>query len=161
MDPQAQVISIVDDDASLRRSLTNLLSSLGFEVGAFASAEAFLDPSQRESTGCVVLDLRMDGMSGLELLRHLVVTGSQVPVIVLTAHGDAVARQRALQAGAVAFFEGLSMVRPSSKPQKHRWMEAIPDVCVASQKVVAVQPTTTQAHNLRRAKVHVMCKCPR
>jgi FixJ family two-component response regulator len=103
--PQAQVISIVDDDASLRRSLTNLLSSLEFQVEAFASAEAFLQSPHPESTGCIVLDLQMNGMSGLDLLRYLSVTGSRTPVIVLTAHSDDMARQQSLQAGAVAFLE--------------------------------------------------------
>jgi FixJ family two-component response regulator len=99
----AQVISLVDDDASLRRSFRNLLMSVGFRVEAFASAEAFLASPQSERSACLVLDLRMPGMSGLELLRHLAATGSRVPTIVLTAHGDDAARQQSLEAGAVAF----------------------------------------------------------
>ena len=97
------VVCIVDDDASLRRSLRNLLMSVGFEVETFQSAEAFLESAHRQNTGCMVLDLRMTGMSGLELLRNLAATGSRIPVIVLTAHGDEDTRQRSLQAGAVAF----------------------------------------------------------
>jgi FixJ family two-component response regulator len=103
--PRAQVIAVVDDDASLRRSLKNLLTSVGFQVEAFGSAEAFLASPPPENTVCMVLDLRMDGMSGLELLRHLAATGSRVPVIVLTAHGDDAARQQCLEAGARAFFK--------------------------------------------------------
>jgi len=99
-----RVVCIVDDDASLRRSLRNLLTSVGFRVEAFPSAEAFLWSGHRPSTGCMVLDLRMEGMSGLELLKHLDATGSRIPVIVLTAHGDEDTRQRILRAGAVAFF---------------------------------------------------------
>jgi FixJ family two-component response regulator len=99
----AQVISLVDDDASLRRSFRNLLTSVGFHVEAFASAEAFLASPHRERTACLVADLRMPGMSGLELLRHLAATGARVPTIVLTAHGDDAARQQSLRAGAVAF----------------------------------------------------------
>jgi FixJ family two-component response regulator len=102
--PRAQMIAVVDDDESLRRSLKNLLTSVGFQVEAFGSAEAFL-ASPPPNTACMVLDLRMDGMSGLELLRHLAATGSRVPVIVLTAHGDDAARQQSLEAGALAFFE--------------------------------------------------------
>ena len=97
------IVSIVDDDASLRRSVGNLLTSAGFRVQAFASAEEFLASPQRANTGCLVLDLRMAGMSGLDLLKHLGTIGSRIPVVILTAHGDDDARQRALQAGAIAF----------------------------------------------------------
>jgi two-component system response regulator FixJ len=98
-----RVVSVVDDDASLRRSLRNLLTSVGFQVEMFASAEEFLSSSQRENSGCLVLDLRLGGMSGLDLLSHLAATGSRIPVVILTAHGDDEARQRSLEAGAVAF----------------------------------------------------------
>src|SRR3989442_255663 len=100
-----RVVSIVDDDGSLRRSLRNLLASVGFRVETFPSAEAFLESVHRENTGCIVLDLRMTGMSGLDLLRHLAATGSRMPVIILTAHGNDEARQRCLEAGALEFLE--------------------------------------------------------
>ena len=99
------VVSIVDDDASLRRSMRNLLRSVGFRVETFASAEEFLRSAERENTGCLVLDLRMTGMSGLDLLRHLAVERSRVAVVVLTALGDEETRHRSLQAGAVAFLK--------------------------------------------------------
>ena len=99
------VVSVVDDDESLRRSLRNLLRSVGFGVETFASAEEFLGSAQRENTGCLVLDLRMTGMSGLDLLRHLAVADSRIPAVVLTAHGDEETRRRSLQAGAVAFLD--------------------------------------------------------
>src|SRR3989441_12941205 len=99
------VYSVVVDDESLRRSLRNLLRSVGFGVETFASAEEFLRSAQRENTGCLVLDLRMTGMSGLDLLRHLAVTDSRIPAVILTAHGDAETRRRSLQAGAVAFLD--------------------------------------------------------
>jgi FixJ family two-component response regulator len=98
-----QIVSIVDDDESLRRSLRNLLGSVGFRVEAFASAEAFLQSIHQEQTGCLVLDLRMPGMNGFDLLRHLSVSGSRIPTVILTAHGDDETRQRSLQAGAAAF----------------------------------------------------------
>jgi FixJ family two-component response regulator len=97
------LVSIVDDDESLRRSVRNLLTSGGFPVETFGSAEDFLQSAHRRHTGCLVLDQRMPGLSGLELLKHLVATGSRIPVIILTAHNDDEARRRALQAGAVAF----------------------------------------------------------
>ena len=98
-------VVIIDDDASLRRSLSNLLASVGFHVETFLSAEAFLQSPHRERTGCLVLDLRMPGMSGLDLLKHLAATGSLVPTIVLTAHGNDEARRECLEAGAFAFLE--------------------------------------------------------
>jgi FixJ family two-component response regulator len=99
----SRIVSIVDDDESLRRSLGNLLGSVGFRVETFAFAEAFLESLHHEQTGCLVLDLRMPGMDGLELLRHLSGMGSRIPTVILTAHGDDEARQRSLQAGAIAF----------------------------------------------------------
>jgi len=100
-----RLVCIVDDDASLRRSLGNLLMSVGIPVRAFESAEAFLGSAHLEEVGCVVLDVRMAGMNGVELLRHLTASGSQVPVIMLTAHGDDETRRRSLEAGAAAFLE--------------------------------------------------------
>ena len=99
------VVSVVDDDASLRRSVRNLLRSVGFRVETFASAEEFLGSAQRENTRCVVLDLGLTGMSGLDLLRHLTVADSHIPVVILTAHGDEETRRRSLRAGAVAFLD--------------------------------------------------------
>jgi FixJ family two-component response regulator len=106
MDEQGeQIVSIVDDDASLRRSLRNLLTSVGLCVETFESAEVFLESSSRDNTGCLVLDVRMPGMGGLALLKRLVAAGSRIPVIILTAHGDDDTRQRSLEAGAVTFLE--------------------------------------------------------
>ena len=98
-------LAVIDDDASLRRSLSNLLGSVGYHVETFMSAEAFLESPHRERAGCLVLDLRMPGMSGLDLLRRLAATGSLVPTIVLTAHGNDEARRECLEAGAFAFLE--------------------------------------------------------
>jgi FixJ family two-component response regulator len=99
------MVSVVDDDASLRRSLRNLLTSVGLEVETFESAELFLESGSRDNTGCLVLDMRMPGMGGLGLLNRLMASGSRIPVIILTAHGDDDTRQRSLHAGAVAFLE--------------------------------------------------------
>jgi FixJ family two-component response regulator len=100
---ETRLVSIVDDDESLRRSVKNLLTSVGFRVETFASAEAFLQSAHRADTRCVVLDLRMPGMGGVDLLMHLAAAGASIPVIILTAHSDDDARRRTLQAGAVAF----------------------------------------------------------
>jgi FixJ family two-component response regulator len=119
---ETQIVSVVDDDESLRRSLKNLLGSVGFRVEAFASAEAFLQSTHQEQTSCLLLDLRLPGMNGFDLLRHLSGRGSTIPAVILTAHGDDEARQRSLQAGAVAFlskpFDGnalLDVVRTALK----------------------------------------------
>jgi len=102
---KAAVVSVVDDDESLRRSLGNLFRSVGFSVETFASADEFLRSAQRDHTSCLVLDLRMNGMSGLDLLRHLAAREPRIPVVILTAHGDAETRRRSLEAGAIAFLD--------------------------------------------------------
>src|ERR1051325_1293202 len=100
-----RVVSILDDDESVRRSVGNLLSSAGFVVAVFDSAESFLRSGLPESTGCLVLDLQMPGIDGLGLLAHLRKTGTQIPAVILTAYGDNSARHRAVQAGAMAFLD--------------------------------------------------------
>ena len=99
------MVSIVDDDPSLRQSLANLLMSAGLSVETFESAEIFLESGSRDTTRCLVLDLRMPGMGGLDLLRRLVASDARIPTIILTAHGDDDTRRRSLQAGAVEFLE--------------------------------------------------------
>ena len=98
-----RVISIVDDDESVRRSLTGLLRSVGYAVKTFASAEDFLDSAHLPGVACLLLDVRMPGMSGLALQARLAAGGFRIPIIFLTAHGDQAARARALSAGAVEF----------------------------------------------------------
>ena len=99
----APLISIVDDDDSLRNSLNNLIRSVGFRVQGFPSAEAFLNSSELHDTACLILDVRMPGMSGLDLQRQLVAANSPIPIVFITSHGDDDARARALAAGAVDF----------------------------------------------------------
>jgi FixJ family two-component response regulator len=99
-----RIVSVVDDDESLRRSLGNLLGLAGFRVETFASADAFLQSGHPQHTDCLVLDLRLRGMNGLDLLRRLSTTSLRIPAVILTAHGDDEVRRQALQAGAVAFF---------------------------------------------------------
>src|SRR5437870_13570651 len=98
-------VTVVDDDESLRRSLRNLLRSVGYGVEMFDSAEEFLRSAERENTGCLVLDLRMTGMTGLDLLRHLAAVNARMPAVIVTAHGDEEMSQRCLGAGAVAFLD--------------------------------------------------------
>ena len=97
------LIAIVDDDDALRNSLDNLLRSVGFRVQGFASAEAFLQANHAHETACLILDVRMAGMNGLELQRQLVAANWRIPIVFVTAYADDDARARALAAGAVAF----------------------------------------------------------
>lgn len=95
-------ISIVDDDESVRDALASLLKSVGYRTEVFASAEDFLHSGPHEESKCVILDIRMPGMSGLELQRQLVAAGSPVRIIFVTAHADEEAGAEAVSAGAVA-----------------------------------------------------------
>ena len=97
------LISIVDDDDSLRNSLNNLIRSVGFRVQGFPSAEAFLKSNQFHDTACLILDVRMPGMNGLDLQRQLVASNCRIPIIFITSRGDGDARARALEAGAVDY----------------------------------------------------------
>ena len=95
---------MVDDDHSVRESLARLIRSVGFGVLVFGSAEEFLARGPGRQPDCLILDIRMPGMSGLELQRELSASNSDLPVIFITAHGsDEQVRARALKAGAVAF----------------------------------------------------------
>ena len=96
-------ISIIDDDDGLRNSLENLIRSIGLRAQGFSSAEAFLSSNQAHETHCLILDVRMPGMSGLEFQRQMVLAGSQMPIIFITAHHNDHWRTQALEAGAVAF----------------------------------------------------------
>jgi FixJ family two-component response regulator len=97
------LISIVDDDDSVRESLSGLIRSVGFGARVFASAEEFLNSDLLSDTDCLILDVRMPGMNGLELQRHLAANHLAMPVIFITAHGDEEARVRALNGGAVEY----------------------------------------------------------
>jgi FixJ family two-component response regulator len=97
------LISIVDDDDSLRNSLANLVRSAGFRSQGFSSADAFLSSKQARETACLILDVRMPAMNGLDLQRHLLAADWRLPIIFITSHADNEARARALEAGAVDF----------------------------------------------------------
>ncbi len=101
--PSSSLISIVDDDDSVRESLSGLIRSVGFRVMVFASAEEFLNSNHLSDTDCLILDVRMPGMNGLDLQRRLAASHMSIPVIFITAHGDEEARVRALNGGAVEY----------------------------------------------------------
>lgn len=98
-------VFIVDDDAAVRRFLTGLIESVDLRVEAFASAGDFLEAYEPGQPGCLVLDVRMPGMSGLELQRELADQAIDLPVIILTGHGDVQLAVHAMQAGAIDFVE--------------------------------------------------------
>ena len=97
------LISVVDDDDSVRESLQRLIRSVGFAVRVFPSAEQFLSSDQLPHTCCLILDVRLPGMTGLELQHKLAASHCKIPVIFITAHGDDVARVRALNNGALEY----------------------------------------------------------
>jgi FixJ family two-component response regulator len=96
-------VAIVDDDDLMRDALQGLLKQAGLPAQAFASAEEFLDSGQHHHTGCLIADIRMPGMSGLDLQAKLNAEQIRIPTIFITAHGDARMRMQALRAGAVEF----------------------------------------------------------
>jgi FixJ family two-component response regulator len=96
-------ISVIDDDESVRESLRGLFRSTGFGVETFAHAEEFLESDRLRTTDCIIADIRMPGMSGLELQRRLKQSEPRVPVILITGHGDEEMRARALESGAAGY----------------------------------------------------------
>jgi FixJ family two-component response regulator len=98
--PRAKhLISIVDDDESMREAVKGLMKSLGYRVEAAASAEEFLRSRYVRSTSCLIADVQMPGMTGLDLYRHLSASGKVIPTVLITAYPDESARERALAAG--------------------------------------------------------------
>jgi FixJ family two-component response regulator len=97
------LISLVDDDESIRRTTTLLIESFGFHAAAFASADSFLKSGELQETSCLIIDIQMPGMNGLQLQSHIATAGYKIPIIVITAYDKEESRQQALQAGAVAF----------------------------------------------------------
>ena len=97
--PPAPRVAVVDDDVSIRRATLSLLRAAGFSASAFADAESFLGSKWRRGVSCLVADVRMPGMSGLELYEALVASGEPIPTILVTAHDDEATRLRARKAG--------------------------------------------------------------
>jgi FixJ family two-component response regulator len=97
------VIAIVDDDPSVRKGLERLIRSLGWQAETFASAQEFLDRPRTEAPSCIVLDLQLPGLSGLELQKRMSEAGLETPIVFLTGHGNIPASVKAMKAGAVEF----------------------------------------------------------
>ena len=97
------LIAVVDDDEPFREAMTSLMRSLGFEVEAFSSAEAFLESPRLGSTSCLIADVHMPTMTGMDLHQQLVAAGRTIPVILITAYPDDNVRARALAAGVICY----------------------------------------------------------
>jgi FixJ family two-component response regulator len=115
---KAPLISIVDDDASVREATTSLLEAHGYETAAFASAEDFLGSALVDDTACLVTDVRMAGLSGVELLRRLRDAGRHIPTILMTAYLDGHLRAAAMQGGALGF-----LTKPVSEERLISYLE--------------------------------------
>ena len=113
------MISVIDDDASVRAATDNLLSSLGYLVRTFASAEEFLRSPQLHACACVVADVQMPGMSGVDLLSHMRAQGHSTPFILITAFPEDSVRDRARKAGAFGF-----LAKPFAAPDLIKHVEA-------------------------------------
>ena len=107
---QRTLIAIVDDDDSMRQALTALLSSFGYTVADFESAAHFLSSDRRQSTACLIADVQMPVMTGLELHSRLIAAGDPIPVVFITAHPDPIIQSRAVRGGAKGF-----LIKPFSQ----------------------------------------------
>jgi FixJ family two-component response regulator len=103
MSEEQAVVFIVDDDPSMRRSLESLLKSVGLDVRLFSSAQEFMQAARPDAPGCLVLDVRLPGMSGLTFQQELLKAGVAIPIIFITGHGDVPMTVRAMKAGAAEF----------------------------------------------------------
>ena len=103
MNDEHPTVFVVDDDASMREALRNLLRSVGLAVETFGSAQEFLSSKRSKAPGCLVLDVRLPGLSGLDLQRQLVDANLQIPIVFITGHGDIQMSVRAMKAGAAEF----------------------------------------------------------
>jgi FixJ family two-component response regulator len=101
----SNLVSVVDDDESVRRTTKLLIESFGYRAAVFESAEVLLRSRQLQDTSCLIVDVQMPGISGLELQSQLAAKGCSIPIIFITAYGNETSRQQAMQAGAVAFLD--------------------------------------------------------
>jgi two-component system, LuxR family, response regulator FixJ len=105
MNPAAPIVMVVDDDSGVRNAMRSLLKSVGLQSTLYASAREFLDAYQPSQPGCLLLDIRMPGMSGLELQQELNLRGAVIPVIFMSGHGDIPMAVEAMQHGAFDFLQ--------------------------------------------------------
>jgi CheY-like chemotaxis protein len=121
---KAPLISIVDDETSMCEAVSSLIRSVGFRARTFASTEEFVQCDQLGEISCLILDVRLPGMSGLELLRHLSITTHRIPIVFISGHADEATRKQALDAGAIEFlykpFNEESLLKAIDSALKHQ-----------------------------------------
>lgn len=100
-----KTVCIIDDDASVRRALRRLMRSVGLDAGTFATAEEFLQSSAQPALDCLILDVHLPGLSGLELQERLRADGLDIPIVFISAYAEECVREQALRAGAIAFLQ--------------------------------------------------------
>ena len=103
MKDQQPIVFIIDDDSSIREGVADLLRSIGLQVEAFASTQQFLDSKRPDAPGCIVLDVRLPGLSGLDSQRVLAISDIRLPIIFISGHGDIPMSVRAIKSGAIEF----------------------------------------------------------
>jgi len=101
--PEGPLIAVVDDDRSIRNATQDLLNAAGFSTLTFENAKSFLGSSVRASASCLIADMRMPGMSGLDLHEHLALSGAGIPTVIITAHPEELTRERARRMGITCF----------------------------------------------------------
>jgi two-component system response regulator FixJ len=149
-------VYIVDDDEAIRQSVGFLLRKAGYAVTAFSSGDAFLKSVTRESDGCVLLDVRMPGLDGLEVQGRLNSLGIVLPVIMLTGHGDVTLAVRALKAGAIEFLEKpfeRSVLLAAIEDGLRHAKRGIQDKLAREEAVVRIAALTAREHDVLNGMV--------
>ena len=106
------VVAIIDDDQSVLAAIGCLLRAHGYRVEGYTSAEAFLARASKSEPACLVLDVKLEAMSGLELQHHLRASGSKLPIVIITANDDEITRRRTTDAGCIAYLRKPFLVEP-------------------------------------------------
>jgi FixJ family two-component response regulator len=137
------IVFVVDDDAAVRRSLENLFRSVGLRVEAFASAQEFLRSKLLNVPGCLVLDVRLPGLSGLDLQKRMAEANLNIPIVFLTGHGDILMTVQAMKAGAVEFL---------TKPVRDQdLLDAIQEALERARKAFEERAGIVELHNRSRS----------
>ena len=139
MKPSAEVVFVVDDDDSVREALSSLVRSVGLRVETFASAQDFLRHPRPEGPGCLVVDVRLPGLSGLDLQRELADAGQNNPIIFITGHGDIPMTVRAMKAGAAEFL-----------PKPFRDQDLLDAIAQALERDHTFRQTRAEVSDIRR-----------
>ena len=137
--PQPPIVFVIDDDEDMRSALGNLFRSVGHEVKLFGSAAEFLQDTSSDAPGCLVLDVRLPGMSGLDFQNKLATANAQIPIVFMTGHGDIPMSVRAMKAGAIDFlpkpFRDQDMIDAVTAAIEHDRQQRTTDTAAAEVRV--------------------------